>query len=103
MFRTTTAAAAILGFAMLATGARAADVVEYKVSLDGKSPAQVHAAIKSAAARACNDVYSSASLFIWDARAQQACKAEAAQTAQAQADALMGVRAEARSAASGTR
>ena len=100
MFRTT---AAVLGFALLASAARAADTVEYKVSLDGKSPAQVHAAIESAAASACDQVYAPSALRFWALNDLKACRTEAAQAAQAKADALFAAHSGASAVTGGTR
>ncbi len=99
MIRTITTTA--LGLALLAGSASAAD---YKVSLDGKSPAEIHQAITVAAAKACREAYLNDGPFeFWSARDFQDCRQDAVQNAQAQADALV-ARAESRSAsAAGTR
>jgi hypothetical protein len=60
MFRT---AAAVIGFAFLATAANAAEI---KVTTLDKSPAEVRAAITDAAVKACNAAYSGDNLFIYE-------------------------------------
>ncbi len=99
MIRTITTTA--LGLALLAGSASAA---EFKVSLDGKSPAEIHEAIAVAAAKACREAYLNGNPFeFWSTRDVQACRQDAVQNAQAQADALL-ARAESRSASAvGTR
>lgn len=100
MFRT---AATVLGFALLATAANAADTIQYKVSLQGKSPAQVHAAIEGAAVRVCNDAFPASQFESWSLRDIRACRAEAAQTAQAKADAYLATRGDSLAVAHGSR
>lgn len=60
MFRT---AAAVIGFAMLATAANAAEI---KVATLDKSPAEVRAAITDAADKACKSAYSGDVFFIYE-------------------------------------
>ena len=89
----------LLGLSLLAGSASAAD---YKVSLDGKSPAQIHAAIEAAAVKACRDAYQEESLLgFWSAEAIASCQEDTVQAAQMKANAQL-ARAEARTATSGT-
>ena len=90
----------LLGLSLVAGSASAA---EYKVSLDGKSPGEIHAAIEAAAVKACREAYlNNSALEFWNAQDVEACRLDAVQTAQAQADLLL-ARAEARTVSSGTR
>ncbi len=98
MFRTT---ALVLGLTLLASAAHAED---YRISLQDKSPAQVHADIAKAATKACNAAYPAGTwISFYNMGEFKACKVEAIQSAQAQADAVMAASADAHIATNASR